>query len=71
MIEKSLYNPQEENAVKSLELLRGNFQLKLTPSNSELIQNFIRDVNEYVTVSNQYLNCKTSEEQAKVSLFVD
>ncbi len=48
-IEKSLL---DQNTIKTLDQLKGNFQLVLTDQQSELVQNFIRDVNEYVTVSN-------------------
>ena len=49
VIERSL---TETNQIKSLDQLRGNFQLVLTEEQSDLIQNFIKHVNEYVVVSN-------------------
>lgn len=63
VMERSLI---EGNNVKNLIELPQNFVLNLSQHN-DLLSNFIRDVNEYVTIGNDYLKCKTSEEQAKVS----
>ena len=51
----------EGNNQKNLTDLPPNFTLNFTQHN-DLLTNFIRDVNEYVTISNDYLKCKTSEE---------
>jgi len=63
VMEKSL---METNNSKNLNELPQNFTLNFS-SHIDLLLNFIRDVNEYVTIGNDYLKCKTSEEQAKVS----
>lgn len=46
-----------------------NYVLSLTPADRELIQNFMKDLEDFVQISNLYFKHKSNEEQARVSFY--